>query len=84
MKTTNLDIYGHAPIAWSRAERALEAADGEDVTYWLGDGPTGRSAARGRRRRPVGRRQVLLRERPGDAQEQQPRGATRLLDLGAA
>jgi hypothetical protein len=35
VRQTNLDIYGHAPLEWPRAERALEAAEGEDVTYWL-------------------------------------------------
>ena len=28
MEQTNLDIYGHPPIPWSRAERQLEAAVG--------------------------------------------------------
>ena len=28
METTNLDIYGHPPIPWSRAEQQLEAAAG--------------------------------------------------------
>ena len=75
MKTTNLDIYGHAPLEWSRAERALEAAEGEDVTYWLATVRPGRPAARRRRRGPVGRRAALLRQRARDAQEQEPRRA---------
>ncbi len=35
METTNLDIYGHPPLPWSRAERALEAAVGQDITHFL-------------------------------------------------
>jgi hypothetical protein len=35
METTNLDIYGHPPLPWSRAEQALEAATGQDFTYFL-------------------------------------------------
>jgi hypothetical protein len=35
MDTTNLDIYGHPPIPWSRAEHQLEAAVGESVRHWL-------------------------------------------------
>jgi uncharacterized pyridoxamine 5'-phosphate oxidase family protein len=35
MDTTNLDIYGHPPLTWSRAEKQLEAAVGEDVTHFL-------------------------------------------------
>jgi hypothetical protein len=36
METTNLDIYGHPPIPWSRAERQLEAAFGKmDVHFFL-------------------------------------------------
>ena len=35
METTNLDIYGHAPLPWSRAEQALEAAIGQDITHFL-------------------------------------------------
>ena len=36
METTNLDIYGHPPIPWSRAERQLEASvAGTDVYFFL-------------------------------------------------
>lgn len=34
MKTKNLDIYGSAPIPWSRAEQALESVD-PMTTFWL-------------------------------------------------
>ncbi|MDP9281624.1 MAG: pyridoxamine 5'-phosphate oxidase family protein [Chloroflexota bacterium] len=33
MEQKNLDIYGHAPIPWSRALKQLDAGDGG--TYWL-------------------------------------------------
>ena len=29
METKNLDIYGHAPLSWSRATSLLEAAQDE-------------------------------------------------------
>jgi hypothetical protein len=36
METTNLDIYGHPPIPWSRAEQQLEAAVGQfDAHFFL-------------------------------------------------
>jgi pyridoxine/pyridoxamine 5'-phosphate oxidase len=38
MDEQNLDIYGHAPIRWSRALRQLEAAarnEPRDRTHWL-------------------------------------------------
>jgi pyridoxamine 5'-phosphate oxidase-like protein len=36
METTNLDIYGNAPIPWSRAEQLLEAAvAGTDAFFFL-------------------------------------------------
>jgi pyridoxamine 5'-phosphate oxidase-like protein len=35
MDATNLDIYGHAPLPWSRAEQAMEAAVGQDITHFL-------------------------------------------------
>ncbi len=36
MEQTNLDIYGHRPIPWSRAERQLEAAEGQtDAHFFL-------------------------------------------------
>jgi hypothetical protein len=35
MDQTNLDIYGDAPIPWSRAEKQLEANGGENVTHFL-------------------------------------------------
>ena len=36
MEQTNLDIYGHPPIPWSRAERQLEAAEGRmDPHFFL-------------------------------------------------
>lgn len=34
MDQTNLDIYGHPPIPWSRAERQLEGG-GDDVRHYL-------------------------------------------------
>jgi nitroimidazol reductase NimA-like FMN-containing flavoprotein (pyridoxamine 5'-phosphate oxidase superfamily) len=36
MQTKNLDIYGSAPIPWSRARDALAASRGPGVTYFLG------------------------------------------------
>ena len=36
MQTTNLDIYGHDPIPWSRAQEAMAASLGPDVTFFLG------------------------------------------------
>jgi hypothetical protein len=35
MDQTNLDIYGHAALPWSRAEEALAAAEGQDITHFL-------------------------------------------------
>jgi hypothetical protein len=35
MDLTNLDIYGHPPLPWSRAEHQLEAAAGQNTTYFL-------------------------------------------------
>lgn len=35
MNRKNLDIYGHPPIPWSRAERQLEAAEGSNLTHFL-------------------------------------------------
>jgi hypothetical protein len=35
MDTKNLDIYGNGPLEWSRVERGLEAAEGQDFTYFL-------------------------------------------------
>jgi hypothetical protein len=35
MDQTNLDIYGHPPIPWSRAERQLEAELGESGRHFL-------------------------------------------------
>ena len=35
MNTTNLDIYGHPPIPWSRAEKQLSAVGGPEVTHFL-------------------------------------------------
>jgi hypothetical protein len=35
MDTTNLDIYGHPPIPWSRAEQQLEASGGTSVRHYL-------------------------------------------------
>jgi general stress protein 26 len=36
MEQTNLDIYGHPPIPWSRAEQQLEAAEGQmDAHFFL-------------------------------------------------
>ena len=32
----NLDIYGNAPLAWSRARGALEAARSAHHTFFLG------------------------------------------------
>ncbi len=36
MDTKNLDIYGSAPIPWSRARDALAASRGPAVTFFLG------------------------------------------------
>jgi hypothetical protein len=36
METKNLDIYGSAPIPWSRARDALAASHGPGVTFFLG------------------------------------------------
>jgi hypothetical protein len=36
METTNLDIYGHDPLPWSRARDAMAANPGAGVTYFLG------------------------------------------------
>jgi pyridoxine/pyridoxamine 5'-phosphate oxidase len=35
MDETNLDIYGHAPLPWSRAAEQLEADPGPDTTHFL-------------------------------------------------
>ena len=35
MDITNLDIYGHAPLPWSRAERELEASNDQMTTHFL-------------------------------------------------
>lgn len=35
MEQTNLDIYGHAALPWSRAEEALAAVEGQDITHFL-------------------------------------------------
>ncbi len=35
MDQTNLDIYGHPPIPWSRAERQLEAPVADSVRHFL-------------------------------------------------
>jgi hypothetical protein len=35
MEATNLDIYGHPPIPWSRAKQQLEAPASENVTHFL-------------------------------------------------
>jgi general stress protein 26 len=35
VEQTNLDIYGHPPLAWSRAEQQLDAAVGQNVTHFL-------------------------------------------------
>jgi hypothetical protein len=52
IETTNLDIYGYAPLAWSRARELLEAGQGQESvggtgeaprTFWLStSGPDGR------------------------------------------
>jgi hypothetical protein len=36
METKNLDIYGHAPIPWTRARDALAASHGPGFTFFLG------------------------------------------------
>lgn len=36
METTNLDIYGSAPIPWDRARDALAESRGPGVTFFLG------------------------------------------------
>jgi len=35
MEQTNLDIYGHEPLPWSRAAEQLKAETGTDVTHFL-------------------------------------------------
>ena len=35
MDTTNLDIYGHPPIPWSRAEKQLETPTDTNTTHFL-------------------------------------------------
>ena len=35
MDETNLDIYGHPPIPWSRAKQQLEASAGSDTRHFL-------------------------------------------------
>ena len=35
-ETTNLDIYGHAALLWSRALKALDVPADEDLTWFLG------------------------------------------------
>ncbi len=35
VEVTNLDIYGHAPLEWSRARALLSNQTGPDVTYFL-------------------------------------------------
>ena len=35
MDQTNLDIYGHPPLPWSRAEKQLEAPSDTNMTYFL-------------------------------------------------
>jgi len=49
MDQTNLDIYGHPPIPWSRAEQQLEAAEGQtDAHFFLATvRPDGRPHAAG-------------------------------------
>jgi hypothetical protein len=47
-ETTNLDRYGHEPLAWSQAVAALDASGSADVTWFLGTvGPDGRPHAAG-------------------------------------
>ena len=51
VETTNLDIYGHAPLPWSRVRHLLEAGQGDATvggggevnrTFWLSTvGPSG-------------------------------------------
>jgi hypothetical protein len=36
METKNLDIYGSAPIPWTRPREAMAASHGSDVTFFLG------------------------------------------------
>ena len=36
METTNLDIYGHGPLPWSRVLDALAVTDDPDVRFFLG------------------------------------------------
>jgi hypothetical protein len=35
LDATNLDIYGDAPIPWSRAEKQLEETTGQNLTHFL-------------------------------------------------
>lgn len=48
METKNLDIYGSAPIPWSRARDALAASHGPGCAFFLGTArPDGRPHAAG-------------------------------------
>ena len=48
IKVTNLDIYGNAPLVWSRARDALAASASQNVTFFLGTvRPDGRPHAAG-------------------------------------
>src|SRR5438128_1998462 len=88
MDQKNLDIYGSAPIPWSRALTALEAPAtkpgeaGGPTTYWLATvRPDGRPHVAGVGA-AVGRWQVLLHERSRDPQEPEPGGKSELRHLG--
>ena len=72
MDQTNLDIYGNPPIPWSRASNNSMLSTRWRVTSsWRPSGPTD-GPTRGDR--PiVGRWEVLLRKRPRDAKESEPR-----------
>lgn len=48
IEVTNLDIYGHAPLLWSRARDALAASGSQNTTFFLGTvRPDGRPHAAG-------------------------------------
>ena len=54
-ETTNLDIYGNAPLEWSRVVAAMSGDPSEALTWFLGTvGPDGRPHAAGvtERQRP--------------------------------
>src|SRR5713101_6013176 len=87
MHEQNLDIYGHAPIPWSRALKQLEALareEGPGRTRWLATtDPDGR-AAPGGGRRDLGRWQVLHRQWAPITKEPKPCLKSEVRGIGLA